>query len=186
MPLEPFTEGESYREVFEQVLPPALRHFRPDVLVVQAGADAHFDDPLADLMLTTRDYEALFRQILEWAELFTSGRVLFTLGGGYSFGAAPRVWTILYLLLHDLPIESGVPKPWRERWQGAVGETLPESLHDPLTARPDDPEPLRGFAPQPAGGRAAARPRPSVLGLKFRRRSQGFGETGSPAALSRG
>ncbi len=139
VPLQPFTAGESYREVFEQVLPPALRHFRPDVLVVQAGADAHFDDPLADLMLTTRDYEALFRQILEWAELFASGRVLFTLGGGYSFGAAPRIWAILYLLLHDLPIVSGVPEPWRERWQGAVGETLPESLHDPLTARPDVP-----------------------------------------------
>ena len=136
VPLQPFTAGDSYREVFEQVLPPALRHFRPDVLVVQAGADAHYDDPLADLMLTTDDYEALFRQILEWADLFASGRVLFTLGGGYSFGAAPRIWAILYVLMHDLPLAADVPESWRSKWQRALGEALPQSFHDP---RPDPP-----------------------------------------------
>ena len=46
VPLEPFTEGESYREVFEEVVSSALRYFRPGVLVVQAGADAHCDDAL--------------------------------------------------------------------------------------------------------------------------------------------
>lgn len=131
VPLQPFTAGDSYREVFEQVIPPALRHFRPDVLVVQAGADAHFDDPLADLMLTTDDYEGLFRRILEWSELFASGRLLVTLGGGYSLGAAPRIWAILYLLLHDLPVASEVPELWRKKWQDALGETLPGSFHDP-------------------------------------------------------
>ncbi len=119
LPLEPFTEGESYLEVFERVLPAALRHFRPDVLVVQAGTDAHFDDPLADLMLTTRDYETIFRRILEWADVYTGGRVLFTLGGGYSVRAAPRVWAILYLLVHDLPVA--------------------ETLHDPASSRPEIP-----------------------------------------------
>ena len=119
LPLEPFTEGGSYLEVFEQVLPAALRHFCPDVLVVQAGTDAHFDDPLSDLMLTTRDYEAIFRRILAWADDSTAGRVLFTLGGGYSFRAAPRVWAILYLVLHDLPVA--------------------ETLHDPNPSHADIP-----------------------------------------------
>jgi acetoin utilization protein AcuC len=64
LPLEPFTEGASYLEVFAKLVPSALRHFLPSVLVVQAGADAHFDDPLADLMLRTQDYEAIFRRIL--------------------------------------------------------------------------------------------------------------------------
>ena len=130
VPLQPFTAGESYREVFGQVIPLALRHFRPDVLVVQAGADAHFDDPLADLMLTTGDYEFLFRKILEWAGEFAAGRVLFTLGGGYSLRATPRVWAILYLVLHDLPVGPGIPEAWRRKWKGALGEDLPESFHD--------------------------------------------------------
>jgi len=130
LPLQPFTEGKSYLEVFERVLPAALRHFRPDVLVVQAGADAHFDDPLADLMLTTRDYQTIFTRILEWADLFAAGRVLFTLGGGYSFRAAPRIWAILYLLMHGLPVVSDLPESWRRKWQGSLGDGFPEGFHD--------------------------------------------------------
>jgi acetoin utilization protein AcuC len=139
LPLQPFTEGESYLEVFGQVVPLALRHFHPDVLVVQAGADGHFDDPLSDLMLTTRDYEAIFRRILEWADAFTEGRVLFTLGGGYSFRAAPRVWAILYLLIHDLPLVENVPEAWRCRWNGALQIDLPDTLHDPNPSHADIP-----------------------------------------------
>ncbi len=131
LPLEPFTDGESYREVFEQVVPSALRQFHPGVLVVQAGADAHFDDPLADLMLTTRDYEAIFRRILELGDALTSGRILFTLGGGYSLRAVPRVWAILYLLLHDLPVPHDLPGSWQEKWTSLLGEKSPQTLHDP-------------------------------------------------------
>ncbi len=111
VPLEPFTEGPSYLEALDTVVPAALAHFRPAVLVVQAGADGHFDDPLADLMLTTQDYEAIFRRVLEWADTFTSGRVLFTLGGGYSLRAAPRIWAILYLVLHGLEVASSLHDP---------------------------------------------------------------------------
>ncbi len=139
LPLEPFTEGESYRDVFEQVVPVALRQFHPGVLVVQAGADAHFDDPLADLMLTTHDYEAIFRRILQLADTLTAGRVLFTLGGGYSLRAAPRVWTILYLLLHDLPVPSELPDAWHDRWKEVLGQNPPKSMHDPNPRQVDIP-----------------------------------------------
>lgn len=139
LPLEPFTDGESYLEVFEQVVPAALRQFRPGVLVVQAGADAHFDDPLADLMLTTHAYETIFRRILGLADTFTAGRVLFTLGGGYSLRATPRVWTILYLLLHDLPVVHDLPASWREKCTGLLGDKLPETLHDPNPGHADIP-----------------------------------------------
>ncbi len=131
VPLEPMTEGRSYLEVLDAVVPRALERFRPGVLVVQAGADAHFEDRLADLMLTTRDYEAVFRRILGWADRFTSGRVLFTLGGGYSFHASARVWALLYLLVHDLPVPEETPEAWRRRWREAAGQELPLRFHDP-------------------------------------------------------
>ncbi|HXH91950.1 MAG TPA: acetoin utilization protein AcuC [Thermoanaerobaculia bacterium] len=135
VPLQPFTEGESYLEVLQRVVPRALRQFSPAVLVVQAGADAHVDDPLADLMLTTLDYERIFRLILGWADELTGGRVLFTLGGGYSFRATPRVWTLLYLLLHDLPVPKDLPEPWLTRWSGVMGGQPPTQFHDaPLPA----------------------------------------------------
>lgn len=131
VPLEPFTEGASYLEALDTVVPAALAHFRPAVLVVQAGADAHFDDPLADLMLTTQDYEAIFRRVLDWADTFTHGRVLFTLGGGYSLRAAPRIWAILYLVLHGLPVDERLPETWRSAWNETVERPLPATLHDP-------------------------------------------------------
>lgn len=131
LPLEPFTEGRSWLDVFDAVVPAALRHFRPGVIVVQAGADAHYADPLADLMLTTRDYEAVFRRLLALADELTAGRVLFTLGGGYSFSAAARIWSILCLLVRDLPIPDRVPGAWSDRWRDAAGGELPPSLHDP-------------------------------------------------------
>jgi acetoin utilization protein AcuC len=139
VPLEPLTEGASYLEVFEQVVPSALRHFGPGVLVVQAGADAHYDDRLADLMLTTRDYEAIFRRVLEWADAFTAGRILFTLGGGYSLFAAPRVWALLYLLVHGLPVPGALPSGWIRRWDGAFGHEPPRAFHDPTPLGADIP-----------------------------------------------
>jgi acetoin utilization protein AcuC len=131
VPLEPFTYGESYLEAFDAVVPAALAHFRPAVLVVQAGADAHFEDRLADLMLTTRDYEAIFGRILRWADEFTAGRVLFTLGGGYAPSAVPRVWALLYLLVHELPVPEELPARWRTRWRESLGRELPAAFHDP-------------------------------------------------------
>jgi acetoin utilization protein AcuC len=139
VPLEPFTEGESYREVFDQVVPAALDHFRPGVLVVQSGADAHFDDPLGDLLLTTHDYEYLFRRILEWADAFTAGRVLFTLGGGYSLRSVPRIWAMLDLLVHGLPLPRALPEPWRQKWAAVLGTELPATLHDANPGQVDVP-----------------------------------------------
>lgn len=131
VPFEPFTTGDSYLEALDLVMPAALDHFRPAVLVVQCGADAHADDPLADLMLTTHDYERIFRRVLSWADTYTSGRVLFTLGGGYSLRATPRIWALLYLLVHGLEFEGALPERWRQRWSETVERPLPSTLHDP-------------------------------------------------------
>jgi acetoin utilization protein AcuC len=139
VPLEPLTEGESYLEVLDEVVPAALRHFGPAVLVVQAGADAHFSDPLADLMLGTRDYERIFDRILGWAEAFTAGRILFTLGGGYSLRSAPRVWALLYLVLNGLPVPKELPPEWVRRWSHVLGPEPPVEFHDPSPLDVDIP-----------------------------------------------
>ncbi|MBP1610243.1 MAG: Histone deacetylase [Acidobacteria bacterium] len=139
IPLEPFTEGDDYLEAFEKVLPAALAHFKPSVFVVQAGADAHYDDPIADLMLTTRDYAGIFKRILELADTFAAGRVLFTLGGGYSLSATPRVWAMLYLIMHNLPLVEDLPPAWRDKWGSVAGNKLPRTFHDPDPGYPPIP-----------------------------------------------
>ena len=139
IPLEPFTESESYLEAFEAVVPQALEQFSPHVLVVQAGADAHFADPMGDLGLTTQAFETLYRRILELADAHTQGRVLFTLGGGYEAQVVARVWTILYLTLMDLPIPEELPGEWLERWQHLLGPEVGRTLHDAVPAFPELP-----------------------------------------------
>ncbi len=139
VPLEPFTEGDSYLQALEKVSVPALDFFRPDVLVVQSGADAHHLDPLADLMLTTQDFERIHRFILRLADRYTGGRALFTLGGGYSMRVTPRVWAILYLVLHGMPIPAALPSAWLERWSDRLGIPALATLHDPADPYPAVP-----------------------------------------------
>ncbi|WP_243322080.1 acetoin utilization protein AcuC [Geothrix sp. SG200] len=139
IPLEPFTESESYLEAFDAVVPRALEWFSPHVLVVQAGADAHFADPLGDLALTTQTFQALYRRILDLAAERTQGRALFTLGGGYEAQVVARVWTILYLTLMDLPIPEQLPDAWLDRWRELLGPEVGRTLHDPVPAYPELP-----------------------------------------------
>ena len=113
---------------------PALSWYKPDVLIVMAGADAHFSDPLADLMLTTFDYEKIFRKILGYADKYSQGRIMFTLGGGYSITATPRIWTLLYFIIKDLELPEKLPEKWRKKWGEKIGAELPEFLHDILPA----------------------------------------------------
>ncbi len=130
VPLEPGTADESYLDAFERVVPHALSWFRPDVLLIMCGADAHFLDPLADLRLSTYAFERLFRRLIEVSDEFAHGRAVFTFGGGYSFDATVRVWAILYHLLQDLPLPERLPDEWLKRWEERTKQRLTPTLHD--------------------------------------------------------
>src|SRR2546430_9353221 len=56
IPLPPYTGDEAYLEAFQQIVPDALKKFRPEIILVQCGADGHLDDRLAHLRLTTKVY----------------------------------------------------------------------------------------------------------------------------------
>jgi len=134
-----FTEGGGYLEAFDSVVPKALAWFAPDVLVVQAGADAHFADPLGDLALTTQTFQALYQRIFALVDAHAQGRVLLTLGGGYEAQVVARVWAILYLTFMGLPLPEHLPAEWIERWRHLLGPDISRELHDPASAMPDLP-----------------------------------------------
>ncbi len=134
IPLEPFTEGDSYFEVMNKILEPALSWFKPDAVIVQAGADAHFSDPLADLLLTTYDFEKIYKRVLELINLKSKGKAIFTFGGGYSITAAPRIWAILYLLIFNEKLPYKLPESWRKKWSKKIGKEFSKTLHDSLPA----------------------------------------------------
>ena len=91
LPLFPFTDDDVYMETFEQVVPPLVGAFAPDVLAVQLGADAYVDDPLTHLALSTHGYmEAVERLLGLGYPVLAFG------GGGYDLEAVPRCWALAY------------------------------------------------------------------------------------------
>ncbi|MFN3267466.1 MAG: acetoin utilization protein AcuC [Deinococcales bacterium] len=131
VPLEPYTQDRSYLEALERVLLPALRWFKPDVLVLQGGADSHQLDPLADLCLTTQGYAAAYRLIVQLAEDVCGGKILATGGGGYAtLHAVPRVWAELYAALEQIRLPRVIPSVWLEHWQPQSTEILPLEMSD--------------------------------------------------------
>lgn len=82
-PLRAGDGGPQFREAFESTILPRLREFRPDIIIVSAGFDAHMRDPLASLNLNEGDFGWATRKIMEVAEISAGGRVVSVLEGGY-------------------------------------------------------------------------------------------------------
>jgi acetoin utilization deacetylase AcuC-like enzyme len=70
----------------ERILP-ALDRFRPELVIVSAGFDAHRDDPLAQLQLETEDFTWISEQLLAIATQHAKGRLVSALEGGYDLDA---------------------------------------------------------------------------------------------------
>jgi acetoin utilization deacetylase AcuC-like enzyme len=87
---------------WEKKIGPALVAFRPELLVVSAGFDAHRDDPLAGLEVTTEGYRELAGMIKSWAIEHSRGRTVWALEGGYNLRAlGDSVVACLEVLLDD-------------------------------------------------------------------------------------
>ena len=82
-PLSPGDGGAQFRTAMETVILPRLRDFRPDLIVISAGFDAHQRDPLASLNLLEADFQWATLKLMEVATATARGRVVSLLEGGY-------------------------------------------------------------------------------------------------------
>jgi acetoin utilization deacetylase AcuC-like enzyme len=87
VPLAPMSGSREFQAAMSDIVLPALTRFRPDLLMISAGFDAHADDPLASLRLHESDYEWATRQLMRVADDCCGGRVVSTLEGGYDLEA---------------------------------------------------------------------------------------------------
>ena len=86
IPLEAGTTAVEYLNAYEHVLN-KLKEFRPEFLLFSAGFDAHIDDPLAQLRLSSEDFYTLTKRTLEISKPFCNGNVVSILEGGYDLKA---------------------------------------------------------------------------------------------------
>jgi acetoin utilization deacetylase AcuC-like enzyme len=87
VPLAPMSGSREFRAAMSEIVLPALVRFRPDMVMISAGFDAHADDPLAALRLRESDFEWATRQLMAIADNCCGGRVVSTLEGGYDLEA---------------------------------------------------------------------------------------------------
>jgi len=90
VPLPAMTDGRGFRAAVERVWLPALERFKPQLVFVSAGFDAHREDPLAYLNLEDEDYRWVTEKLVEVANRHAQGRVVSTLEGGYNTQALAR------------------------------------------------------------------------------------------------
>jgi acetoin utilization deacetylase AcuC-like enzyme len=87
MPLPAGTGNEGFKMLYERVVWPAARRFKPDLILVSAGFDAHWVDPLAMLQLDLNGYAHLTRELVAMADELCEGRMVVALEGGYDLDA---------------------------------------------------------------------------------------------------
>ncbi|MBW3580457.1 MAG: acetoin utilization protein AcuC [Actinobacteria bacterium] len=132
VPLPPFTGDEGWLRAFREIVPPLVESFRPDVLVTQLGCDTHHEDPLANLMLTTRAYRETATVLHQLAHAAAGGRWVATGGGGYRWATVvPRAWTIYFAEMTGEELPDALPEAWVQRAEGQAGERVPPRLSEP-------------------------------------------------------
>ena len=89
-PLRAGDGGERFREAFQTVILPRVEVFRPDLILISAGFDAHWRDPVANLQLTEADFAWATRKLMDIAERRCGGRVVSLLEGGYDLEGLAR------------------------------------------------------------------------------------------------
>jgi len=109
VPLYPWTDDEIFIWAFMEVVPPILQAYAPDVIVTQLGVDTFYNDPLANLSLTTKGFCSavkFFKELgLPWVALG---------GGGYHQVNVARAWTLAWSIMLDRELGQGrLPSPFQ-------------------------------------------------------------------------
>lgn len=141
LPIDAFTQDESFLHLYETALKQIVHFFRPDIILTQNGADAHYYDPLTHLCTTMKVYERIPALAHKLAHDYCNGRWIALGGGGYDiWRVVPRAWGQIWNVMRSGNIANGdVPSKWLEKWQKESPETLPTSWQDKAEIVPTIP-----------------------------------------------
>jgi acetoin utilization protein AcuC len=131
VPLPPQTTDEIYLEAFEKIVPPAIRRYSPELILLQSGADSHRGDLLSHLALTAKAYYEAASRIHDLAHEFCEGRVVVFGGGGYRLSNVARCWTSVLSAFTQTKLPNDLPSDWRDDYRSIAGEEAPTLLMEP-------------------------------------------------------
>lgn len=144
IPLDAFTEDESWLHAYRTSLEEVAAFFKPDVIVTQNGADAHYYDPLTHLSASMAIYHEIPKLAHEIAHKYCNGRWIAVGGGGYDiWRVVPRAWSLIWLEMNNLKVPNELPQSWIKKWQKQAPVELPkhwcdfEDLYKPIPRKPE-------------------------------------------------
>ena len=116
----------------EHRLTEVIEYFKPDVILTQNGADAHYYDPLTHLSSTMRIYKEIPKLAHELAHKYCEGRWIAVGGGGYDiWRVVPRAWSLIWLeMTRNMNNCGPLPKEWIDHWQPESPVQLPTEWDD--------------------------------------------------------
>lgn len=106
---------DTFAALYEEIVWPVARRYQPDLIIISAGFDAHWTDPLAGMRLSLSGYAHITRELVRMAEELCGGKIVFALEGGYDLEVVGNgVANVARILLGDDQIEDPLgpdPKP---------------------------------------------------------------------------
>ncbi|MHC0037338.1 acetoin utilization protein AcuC [Pseudoneobacillus sp. C159] len=141
IPLDAFTEDESWLYAYRTSLREIAAFFKPDVILTQNGADSHYFDPLTHLSASMKIFREIPKLAHEIAHTYCDGRWIAVGGGGYDiWRVVPRAWAHIWLEMTENSNCSGsLPSSWVEEWQSLAPVSLPTTWEDPADLYPPIP-----------------------------------------------
>lgn len=133
IPLEAYTEDDSWLEAYETTVWKIADYFKPDIIITQNGADAHYYDPLTHLSTTMKIYREIPRVAKQIAKTYCEGRWIALGGGGYDiWRVVPRAWSFIWMVMTNFQLRTNrLPEEWIMKWQKETEIQLPETWDDP-------------------------------------------------------
>ena len=131
IPLHARAGDETFARISEEIFKPMVEAFRPQMLLISAGFDAHWNDPITSLGLSTQGYFNISKKLVDIAEEYCGGKIIFVLEGGYDPRNVAHGVDAVFGALTNRPLknEANDPSPYKapdhesriaeiRKWQG--------------------------------------------------------------------
>lgn len=134
IPVDAFTEDDSWLDMYRTSLREVAEFFKPDVILTQNGADSHYLDPLTHLSSTIKIYREIPKLAHEIAHQYCDGKWIAVGGGGYDiWRVVPRAWAFIWLeMTENSNCYGTLPIEWINKWKSVAPVQLPTHWEDPV------------------------------------------------------
>lgn len=126
VPMPPFSDDELFVYAFDEVVPPFIKEFKPDIVVTQLGVDSFCSDPLSHLNYTNTGFCEVVKKIKELSPKWVALG-----GGGYDSANVAKAWTLTWALLNEVEIPDEIPDDFLKKYymEGILSKKIKDDIY---------------------------------------------------------